>query len=165
MLLYLSEGILIFTKSFSVLQFAEICNTKDTVHIWRITLGHLKKSIISALLIAICWCLFPVHFLKTLMDAPLDELQEISFYIIPGILLQSMSIIYLHHFSGTGYFRFNFYNAFFTFGAGCIAFCLTIPLMENPVQAAALSLSCAWIVQWLTYVMLMQRWKRLEQIQ
>lgn len=165
MLLYLSEGILIFTKSFSVLQFAEICNTKEPPQIWGITIRYIKKSVIAAVLISICWCLFPLHFLTTFIDAPLGELQQLSFFFLPGILLQSMSIIYLHLFSGTGYFRFNFYNAVITFAAGCICLLVLFPLLKNPVQAAALSLSLAWIAQWLTYVILVQRWKRLEQIQ
>lgn len=160
-LLYLSEGILIGTKSFSVVQFAAICNASNASDCWKITQKSLLKSIIVASVLSIAWLLTPVQLLDFLMAAPWSEIKTASYYFLPGIFLQSMSLIWLHLFSGTGYFKFNFHNAIITVFTGI--FCL-IMMNENHLKSIAAALSIAWAMQWSVYVFLILKWRKLEQV-
>lgn len=165
MLLYLSEGILLFTKSFSVLQFAKICNTTDHKTAWQITLAYIKKSIVVSSLFSLLWIVFPMYLIEPYIPAPLTMIQKISYFLIPGIFLQSISIIVLHLFSGTGNFKFNFHNAIITFLSGSICYIAMIKTNQSPLMASVVSLCLAWTAQWITYMLLIHRWKKLEKIQ
>ena len=159
-LLYLSEGILLATKSFSVVQFAAICNTPSSTESWNITQKTLLKSVVVASILSIAWLVTPVQLLGVFMDAPWSDLKMTSYYFLPGIFLQSMSLIWLHLFSGTGYFRYNFHNAMVTFLAGIFS----MMLLQKDLVGTAMSLTIAWTVQWCVYLLLVVRWRKLEQV-
>ncbi len=161
-LLYLSEGILLATKSFSVVQFAAICNAQNATESWNITQRSLLKSVVVASILSIAWLLTPEQLLYVLMDAPWKEIKTASYYFLPGIFLQSMSLIWLHLFSGTGYFRFNFHNAIITVITGILSIMV---MMQSGLKGMASSLSIAWTIQWAMYIFLILRWKKLEQVQ
>ena len=160
-LLYLSEGILLATKSFSVVQFAAICNAQNASESWHITKKTLLKSVVVSGILSITWLLIPEQLLYVLMDAPWKEIKTTSYYFLPGIFLQSMSLIWLHLFSGTGYFRFNFHNAIITVFTGI--FCMVL-MMGNNLQGTVTGLSIAWAMQWCAYVFLIFKWRKLEQV-
>jgi hypothetical protein len=160
-LLYFIEGALMFTKSFTVIQFAEICATQESDKALQITRSYYKKSIFWVITLSFLWLFTPCTWLELLINAPICQIQVLSWFLIPGVLFQSISLLILHHFSGTGYFKFNFYNALITFSIGLIGFLFS---PHHDIKNILLTLSLSWLIQLFFYLVFMSRWKKLKQI-
>ncbi len=105
--LQLAEAIWIIAKSLATVQYAKIAATKSKEFAVDLTLLLSKISFFVSLFASILLLIIPKSALGYFLGKDFSNLNEILIYLMPGILLFSISLIYCHYFSGRGKFYFN----------------------------------------------------------
>lgn len=152
-LLYIGEGLWSVAKSLSAIQGAAISQNEDHKEHRVLTKKYLMVSMIATIAGTGVFLMLPDSWLDPFLDGKTAMVTQAFYYIIPGILLNTSTIILAHYFSGKGFHRFNAYSAL----AGVLTTVALAPwfirLWGLSGGAAALSVSFGiqTIVQWIYY--------------
>lgn len=153
-LLYIGEGLWSVAKSLSAIQGAAISQNENHDEHRSLTKRYLLLSMLATAFGTAVFLLIPMKWLDPFLDGQTEMVTFAFYFIIPGILVNTSTIILAHYFSGKGYHRFNAYSAL----AGVMTTLLIAPwfirLWGLPGGAGALSISfCVQaIVQWIYYL-------------
>jgi O-antigen/teichoic acid export membrane protein len=152
--LYAAEAVWTFAKSLSVDQYARISRSDNNAEHHQLTAQNLKLSLSVSCVIAAVLALIPESWMTAVLGKPLPGIQAALWLFLPGIVANSMSIIYAHYFSGTGLHRENFVASGLGLVLGGSVALIGIPTYG--VAAATTAASVGFVSQWL-YMMLRYR--------
>lgn len=145
--LYAAEAVWTFSKSLSVDQYARISQTDKKEEHHKLTGKYLRLSLGVSFILLIVMALIPESWLSAVLGKPLPGIRMALWLFIPGILANSLSIIYAHFFSGTGRHKENFIaSGLGLLTGGCTAL-LSIP--DCGVAGATAAASVSFITQWI----------------
>ncbi len=98
----LSEGVWIFGKSFAVVQYSSISNSKKPGYALTLTLRLIKLTFIITAASLIVLFLLPESFYGWIFGQGFEQVKKVILFMGAGILMLSLSQILSHYFSGTG---------------------------------------------------------------
>lgn len=139
----ISDGVWLFSRSLSLVQYSKISNTDDAEKNRILTIQLLKLSLTLCLLICLVLVLIPESLYLSVFGAEYAGIYRIIVILIPGIIAVSLNMIFAHYFAGMGRYRIN------TIGSGIglvviVALCLLlIPLYQ--LEGAALAATLTYI--------------------
>ncbi|MFM2316085.1 MAG: hypothetical protein RLZZ155_417, partial [Bacteroidota bacterium] len=99
-------------------------------------------------------------WLAAFVDYDIAFLKEGFFFLIPGIIANTMTVSYAHLFSGKGLHQYNFYSAVTGFAVAIVCSSLLIP--SDHLNGACIAASAAFITQSLVQTLLFIRLKKKE---
>lgn len=134
--LQLAEAIWIIAKSLATVQYTKIASNKSKAYAIDLTLLLSKASFIFSFFAAIILLLIPEKTIGFYLGKDFTNVKETLFYLIPGILFFSVSLIYCHYFSGLGKFFYNSAGSIISLVIIVIGGMLVIP--DHGSKAAAL---------------------------
>lgn len=143
--MYGAEVLWAIPKSLSVDQYSRISNSNNWQEQRSITNGYLRIAGVVAFAGAAAALMVPQWLYDWVMQRDLAGLRETVLWLIPGIVVNSFSIILAHFFSGTGRHRYNFYASGLGLIAGLAIGFVWIPTYGT--MAAALATSVAFGIQ------------------
>lgn len=100
--LYAGEAIWNVGKSLSLVQHARISNSDDPQYNRKLTLSFLFLSALSSLLLIAVMLALPEQFYLAIFGAEMTGLHRVLEWMAPGIFANACSMIFAHHFSGSG---------------------------------------------------------------
>ncbi len=100
--LYAGEAIWNVGKSLSLVQHARISNSNDPGYNRKLTLSFLFLSASSSLVLITLMLLLPERFYLAIFGAEMSGLHRVLEWMSPGIFANACSMIFAHHFSGSG---------------------------------------------------------------
>jgi O-antigen/teichoic acid export membrane protein len=152
--MYGAEVLWAIPKSLSVDQYSRISNSNNWQEQRSITNGYLRIAGAVVFTGALAALLIPQWLYDWVMQRDLAGLRETVLWLIPGIVVNSFSIILAHFFSGTGRHRFNFYASGLGLLAGVAIGFAYIPAYGTAAAAAATSIAFALQFLYFVYVYL-----------
>lgn len=152
----LSEGLWIFGKSVSLVQYARIANSKDMNYNQALTLQLFKFTFfITALALGVVLLIPGEWFVLILKHAEYAMIPTIILYLSPGILALVVKMIFAHYFSGTGRPRINLVASLISLGIAILSASLLIPRFG--IIGASIGASITYIVGGLILLVLFKR--------
>jgi O-antigen/teichoic acid export membrane protein len=146
--LYASEAVWNFSKSLSVVQYARISNSTDARYNQELTLTFFHLSLISTLLVIGVMLSIPNEVYIWIFGSEMTELKGILYILAGGMVINACSVIFAHHFSGTGKYHLNTLASGAALVATIVLGLLLIPKYE--LTGAAWTATLAYGVQGLT---------------
>jgi O-antigen/teichoic acid export membrane protein len=111
----ISEGLKLVARSISVIQYAQIVNSKNQQENIQLTITLLKIVLIVTLLFSGLVVIIPRSLFVMLFGGEYDQLKTVMLSLIPGIISISISLIFSHYFSGNGHPKHNLHASLFGF--------------------------------------------------
>ncbi len=149
----LSEGMWLVGKSVSLVQYARISGNKEPEYAKNLTISLLKFTVFITFLMICFLLLIPEMFFVAVFGAEFHHVQQIIFYLSPGILSIAASMIFSHYFSGTGRPFINTIAS--AIGLTGIAIGGFVIIPEFGLAGAALATSaayfCSLVFQWIMF--------------
>lgn len=143
--LYAGEAVWNIGKSLAVVQYARISNSEDRDYNRRLSLTFLYISAAASLVLIVIMLAIPDSFYQWVFGEEMAGLHTVLVWFAPGIFANAISMIFSHHFSGTGQ---HFRNTISS-GVGLVVLLilgfLLIPTFQ--VSGAAMAASAAYIAQ------------------
>jgi O-antigen/teichoic acid export membrane protein len=145
------ESIWMISTSISLWQYAKISNSTDVSYTKNITEQLTKYGLLTAF-VALTFLLFiPAEFYAWLFGKEFRGLNELMWYLAPGIWVFNYALIIGHYFSGHGKYYVNAIAS----GIGLVVTCASayyfIPTLK--IQGAALSASISYFVTSLVIIL------------
>jgi O-antigen/teichoic acid export membrane protein len=103
----ITESIWLISKSISLVQYSRIANTDDRSYAASITIRLIKASVIISALLLVPLLIFPVSFYLFIFGEGFEGVKPVIWYLSPGVLIYSISILTGHYFSGLGKYNVN----------------------------------------------------------
>jgi len=149
----LSEGMWLVGKSVSLVQYARISGNKEPEYAKNLTISLLKFTVFITFLMICILLLIPEQFFVAVFGEEFHHVQQIIFYLSPGILSIAASMIFSHYFSGTGRPFINTIAS--AIGLTGIAIGGFVIIPEFGLAGAALATSaayfCSLVFQWIMF--------------
>jgi O-antigen/teichoic acid export membrane protein len=140
----LSEGLWIFGKSVSLVQYSRITNSKDTNYNQELTLRLFKfTSLITLLGLAVVLIIPGDFFVLILKHQEYHEIPRVILLLSPGIIALVTKMIFAHYFSGTGRPNINLRASVFSLLIAIVSAFLLIP--NYGITGAALTASITYL--------------------
>jgi O-antigen/teichoic acid export membrane protein len=139
----LAESIWIVSRSIATIQYAEIAVEKDINVSKQKTMKLRKTNVFIAIGLAAIICILPDTFYTFLFGRDFKGLQQIIWYLAPGIIAFAYANITTHFFSGIGKNHYNTIISFAGFGVTAIAGFILIPVYSG--IGAAITASIVYI--------------------
>jgi O-antigen/teichoic acid export membrane protein len=98
----ISEGLKLVARSVSIVQYAQIINSKAQHENIQLTVTLLKIVFAVTLIVSIIVVLIPQSVFVWLFGGEYHQLKIVMLSLIPGIISISISLIFSHYFSGIG---------------------------------------------------------------
>jgi O-antigen/teichoic acid export membrane protein len=146
--LYASEAVWNFSKSLSVVQYARISNSEDAKYNQKLTVTFFHLSLISTLLVVGVMLVIPQEIYTWVFGSDMEELKQILYILSIGMLVNACSVIFAHHFSGTGKYHLNTISSGLALLASIVSGLILIPNYE--LMGAAWTATIAYSVQGIT---------------
>lgn len=148
----LADGIWLFGKSISLVQYSWIANAREGDDIVTTTLRLFRLSFLISLVLVLAMIALPESFYLSLFGDKYEGLYMVILYLAPGIVAMSSAMILSHHFAGTGKHHLNTIGSVIGLGA-IIVLCLTlVPAYGLP--GAAMAASFTYLVSLLYNIIL-----------
>jgi len=143
--LYAGEAVWSVGKSLALVQYARISNSNDQAYNTKITVRFLYLSTAATVLPVTLMVLLPESLYLWVFGESMVGLHSVLTYIAPGIVANSASMIFAHHFSGTGKHHRNTLSSGLALAAMVVSALVLIPLYG--VVGAAIAASLGYGVQ------------------
>ncbi|MEN9988428.1 MAG: hypothetical protein RLZZ585_1467 [Bacteroidota bacterium] len=138
------ESIWMISTSISLWQYAKISNSTDVNYTKNITEQLTKYGLLTAFVALSALLFIPSEFYSWLFGKEFNGLNELMFYLAPGIWVFNYALIIGHYFSGHGKYYVNAIAS----GIGLIVTCMAayyfIPTLK--IQGAAITASLSYFV-------------------
>jgi len=108
----LVEGIWILGKSFGLVLYSKISNVDDVKESIKISLPLIKIAVFGTLLATVIILLLPPDFFTFLFGKDFSGINEILFFLAPGIVFVSATMLFSSFFSGIGLVKINTMGSF-----------------------------------------------------
>jgi len=145
------ESIWMISTSISLWQYAKISNSTDVSYTKNITEQLTKYGLLTAFVALLVLLLIPAGFYAWLFGKEFRGLNELMWYLAPGIWVFNYALIIGHYFSGHGKYYVNAIAS----GIGLVVTCASayyfIPTLK--IQGAALSASISYFVTSLVVIL------------
>ncbi len=145
------ESIWMISTSISLWQYAKISNSTDVNYTKKITEQLTKYGLLTAFVALLVLLLIPAGFYAWLYGKEFRGLNELMWYLAPGIWVFNYALIIGHYFSGHGKYYVNAIAS----GIGLVVTCASayyfIPTLK--IQGAALSASISYFVTSLVVIL------------
>jgi len=145
------ESIWMISTSISLWQYAKISNSTDVSYTKNITEQLTKYGLLTAFVALLVLLLIPAGFYTWLFGKEFRGLNELMWYLAPGIWVFNYALIIGHYFSGHGKYYVNAIAS----GIGLVVTCASayyfIPTLK--IQGAALSASISYFVTSLVVIL------------
>jgi O-antigen/teichoic acid export membrane protein len=125
-----------------------------------LTQRYLILGVSTTVFGTICFLLIPNTWLAAFVDYDIAFLKEGFFFLIPGIIANTVTVSYAHLFSGRGLHQNNFYSALIGFSIAILCSSLLIP--TDHLNGACIAASAAFVSQSLVQIFLFFRLKKKE---
>lgn len=145
--LYAGEAIWNVGKSLSLVQHARISNSEDPDYNRKLTLSFLFLSAASSVVLIAIMLLIPEAFYLWIFGQEMAGMHSVLEWIAPGIFANACSMIFAHHFSGSGKHDRNTIGSAVGLASLLIAAFPLIPRFG--VEGAAMSASIGYIAQFI----------------
>lgn len=158
--LYASEAVWNFSKSLSVVQYARISNSSDAKYNQDLTLTFFHLSLISTLLVVTTMLLIPNSLYVWIFGSEMSALKDVLYVLAGGMVVNACSVIFAHHFSGTGKYHLNTMASGIALVATIVFGLVLIPQFE--LLGAAWTATLAYTVQGVTLFYFFQREEKVK---
>jgi O-antigen/teichoic acid export membrane protein len=145
------ESIWMISTSISLWQYAKISNSTDVNYTKNITEQLTKYGLLTAFVALFVLLLIPSAFYSWLFGKEFHGLNELMFYLAPGIWVFNYALIIGHYFSGHGKYYVNAIASGIGFVVTCIAAYYFIPTFK--IQGAAITASLSYFVTSLVVIL------------
>jgi O-antigen/teichoic acid export membrane protein len=159
-LMYVAEALWSVVKSLSSILASRVAQTSNFIEHLALTKRYLILGVSTTVFGTICFLLIPNSWLAAFVDYDIAFLKEGFFFLIPGIIANTMTVSYAHLFSGKGLHQYNFYSAVTGFAVAIVCSSLLIP--SDHLNGACIAASAAFITQSLVQTLLFIRLKKKE---
>lgn len=105
------EKLMVISRSFSSVQYADISNNRDEIKAQKLTINFMKLSLYITLLANLILILIPERFYLLIIGEQWEGIHDIILYLSPAVLILSISNIFSHYFSGLGLYKVNSISA------------------------------------------------------
>ena len=160
LLMYVAEALWSVVKSLSSILASRVAQTSNFREHVALTKRYLILGISTTTLGAFCFLLFPNRWLSVFIDYDISFLKEGFFFLVPGVIANTVTVSYAHLFSGRGLHQYNFYSAITGFAVAISCSAILIP--THHINGACMSASVAFIAQCLVQIFLYFRMKKNE---
>ncbi|MBD79667.1 MAG: hypothetical protein CL840_12180 [Crocinitomicaceae bacterium] len=143
----LSEKALIPCNAISMVQYAKISNSDDKSKSNVLTIHLVSLSLSIAVLTALTLVCLPGSLIVWLFGSDFILTNTLFYYLAPGILFMSVSVIYSHYFAGLGKYHLNTITSLVGVIIIAVLSYLLIPIYD--MKGAALATSAVYFVQML----------------
>jgi O-antigen/teichoic acid export membrane protein len=145
------ESIWMISTSISLWQYAKISNSTDVNYTKNITEQLTKYGLLTAFIALTVLLCIPSVFYSWLFGKEFHGLNELMFYLAPGIWVFNYALIIGHYFSGHGKYYVNAIASGIGFLITCIAAYYFIPTLK--IQGAAITASISYFVTSLVVIL------------
>jgi O-antigen/teichoic acid export membrane protein len=139
------------STSISLWQYATISNSKDVNYTKKITEQLTKYGLLIAFVGLFILVMIPSAFFSWLFGKEFNELNQLFWYLAPGIWVFNYALIIGHYFSGHGKYYVNAIASGIGLIVTCIAAYYFIPLLK--IQGAAVTASISYFVTSLVVIL------------
>jgi O-antigen/teichoic acid export membrane protein len=136
----IAESIWIVSRSISTIQYAEVANEVDVSISSQKTLRLRKINFLIAAGLTFIVCVLPDGLYTAIFGKDFKGLQQIIWWLAPGILAYSYTTITTHFFAGIGKNHYNTIISFTGFGITIITGLLLIPSLNTTGAAITASI-------------------------
>lgn len=123
----LVESIWLISRSISLVQYARIANTSDTLYSQKLTLQLTYAGMIVSSFGLLVLVLIPSQFFTFIYGEGFQEVGNVIRSLAPGVLFFNVALIIGHYFSGTGKYHVNTISSFVGLVVAVISFKFLIP--------------------------------------
>ena len=145
------ESIWMISTSISLWQYAKISNSTDVNYTKNITEQLTKYGLLTALGALTVLLFIPSQFYSWLFGKEFHGLNELMFYLAPGIWVFNYALIIGHYFSGHGKYYVNAIASGIGLVVTCMAAYYFIPTLK--IQGAAITASLSYFVTSLVVIL------------
>lgn len=145
------ESIWMISTSISLWQYAKISNSTDVNYTKNITEQLTKYGLLTAFLALTVLLFIPSEFYSWLFGKEFHGLNELMFYLAPGIWVFNYALIIGHYFSGHGKYYVNAIASGIGLVVTCMAAYYFIPTLK--IQGAAITASLSYFVTSLVVIL------------
>jgi O-antigen/teichoic acid export membrane protein len=107
----LADGVWIFGKSISLVQYSWIANASEEDDTINLSLRLFRFSLVLSFLMVLAMVLLPESFYLLLFGKQYVGIRTVLMYLAPGIVFMSSSMILSHYFAGIGKYFINTINS------------------------------------------------------
>lgn len=157
-LMYLAEALWSVVKSLSSILASRVAQTSNFIEHLALTKRYLILGVSTTLFGTICFLLIPNTWLAPFVNYDIAFLKEGFFFLIPGIIANTITVSYAHLFSGRGLHQYNFYSAATGF-AVAIGGSMWL-IASDQLNGACLAASAAFVTQSIVQTLLFLRLKK-----
>jgi O-antigen/teichoic acid export membrane protein len=145
------ESIWMISTSISLWQYAKISNSTDVSYTKNITEQLTKYGLLTAFVALIVLLVIPAGFYAWLFGKEFRGLNELMWYLAPGIWVFNYALIIGHYFSGHGKYYVNAIASAVGLVVTCVSAYYLIPTFK--IQGAAISASSSYFVTSLVVIL------------
>ena len=145
------ESIWMISTSISLWQYAKISNSTDVNYTKNITEQLTKYGLLTAFVALTVLLFIPSEFYSWLFGKEFHGLNELMFYLAPGIWVFNYALIIGHYFSGHGKYYVNAIASGIGLVVTCLAAYYFIPTLK--IQGAAITASLSYFVTSLVVIL------------
>lgn len=151
----LAEGLWIFSKSISSIQFAQVLNEKSNIKNIIYSLKLLIPAFILSLFGVIVLNSIPENWYLEILGMDFKGIKQVIMYLSPGIILLSLNHILSSYFSASGKNHINTINSIINL---LITLILIQPLITKyKINGAAITASVSYLAGFLIFIFLIAR--------
>ncbi len=159
-LMYVAEALWSVVKSLSSILASRVAQSSNFSEHLLLTKRYLIIGVTTTLFGTLCFLIVPNSWLALLMDFDIAFIKEGFFFLIPGIVANTITVSIAHLFSGRGLHQYNFYSALTGFAVAIVCSSLLIP--SGHLNGACIAASAAFLAQSLVQIFLFFRLKKKE---
>ncbi len=159
-LMYVAEALWSVVKSLSSILASRVAQSSDFREHLLLTKRYLMLGIITTVFGTLCFFIVPNSWLAPFVDFDIAFIKEGFFFLVPGIIANTITVSFAHLFSGRGLHQYNFYSALIGFSVAIICSSMLIP--TDYLNGACIAASAAFLSQSLVQILLFFRLKKKE---
>ena len=159
-LMYVAEALWSVVKSLSSILASRVAQSSDFSEHLLLTRRYLMLGVTTTVFGALCFLVVPNNWLAPFVNFDIAFIKEGFFFLVPGIIANTITVSIAHLFSGRGLHQNNFYSAATGFVIAILCSSLLIP--TDHLNGAGIAASAAFISQSLVQTFLFFRLKKKE---
>lgn len=157
-LMYVAEALWAVVKSLSSILASRVAQTSNFKEHVDLTRRYMILGLSTTIIGTLVFMVIPNSLIEVFVDYNSAFLKEGFFFLIPGIVANTVTVSIAHLFSGRGLHRYNFISAVVGFGIAIALSGALIP--SNNINGACISASAAFSAQCLVQLLLFYKMKR-----
>ena len=159
-LMYVAEALWSVVKSLSSILASRVAQSSDFSEHLALTKRYLMLGLTTTVFGILCFLVVPNNWLAPFVNFDIAFIKEGFFFLVPGIIANTITVSFAHLFSGRGLHQYNFYSAITGFVVAI--FCSSLLIPTDHLNGACLAASAAFLAQSLVQIFLFFRLKKKE---